>query len=176
MTQSTLVTIGKITHPYGLKGGVFIKPNNTKPNWVGQLKRVFLSHGKETKLIAVTSSRYHMQKIVIQFEGILDRTAAENLRGGIIQIPEDELPVLASDEFYVDSLVGLTLKSADSDKVLGTIHEVLSSSAGEFLEITVEGQKEPVLIPFQTVFIPKVDLENKLVFARGLDSLFDDEI
>jgi len=172
MTQNTLVTIGKITSPYGLQGAVFVKPNNTHPNWVGHLKHVFLSH----EPMQVKNSRYHTQKIVIHFEGISDRTAAEKLRGRILQVPEADLPALAKDEFYVDTLVGLTLKSADSDKILGTVHDVLSSSAGEFLEITVEGQKEPVLVPFQTVFIPTVDLENKIVFAQGLDSLFDDAV
>lgn len=84
---------------------------------------------------------------IARFEGISDRTAAEALRGSIVEINRDQLPPLAEGEYYHADLVGLHCVD-EGGKPLGTVVAVENFGAGDLLEVErVNGKR--ALIPFR---------------------------
>jgi 16S rRNA processing protein RimM len=84
---------------------------------------------------------------IARFEGISDRSAAEALRGSLVEIDRDQLPPLQESEYYHADLVGLPCVD-ETGKLLGTVVAVENFGAGDLLEVErPNGQRS--LIPFR---------------------------
>jgi 16S rRNA processing protein RimM len=84
---------------------------------------------------------------IARFEGVSDRSAAEALRGQLVEIDRDKLPPLEEGEYYHVDLIGLSCVD-DSGNPLGTVVAVENFGAGDLLEVErSNGQRS--LIPFR---------------------------
>jgi 16S rRNA processing protein RimM len=84
---------------------------------------------------------------IVRFEGISDRTAAEALRGSLVEIDRDRLPPLEEGEYYHADLIGLPCVD-NGGKLLGTVVAVENFGAGDLLEVGRPDGKRS-LIPFR---------------------------
>ena len=84
---------------------------------------------------------------VAKFEGISDRSAAEALRGSLVEVDRSALPALEEGEYYHSDLIGLAAVDGDG-KAIGQVVAVENYGAGDLLEIELEGGKRS-LIPFR---------------------------
>lgn len=84
---------------------------------------------------------------IARFEGISDRTAAEALRGELVEIDRDQLPPLEAGEYYHADLVGLPCID-DGGTALGTVIAIENFGAGDLLEVELQDGKRS-LIPFR---------------------------
>lgn len=175
MKSSPLRTIGKIVASHGLQGEVSVKPWDEDAPWIGQIDKAYVFLRKGPVELKILSARLQGGIVIIQFQNVANREEAEHLIGADVKAFESELPSLGEDEYYADELIGLVVKSQDSGKELGVIEDVLGSAAGDFLEVTADTLPEPLLVPFQAVFVPKIDRENGTVYITGLDNLFGEE-
>ena len=71
---------------------------------------------------------------IARFAEVVDRTAAEKLRGTELTVPRSALPPLAEGEYYHADLVGLAAVSTDG-AALGLCVAVDNFGAGDVLEI-----------------------------------------
>jgi 16S rRNA processing protein RimM len=84
---------------------------------------------------------------IARFEGISDRSAAEALRGQLVEVDRDQLPPLEEGEYYHADLIGLPCVD-EAGKSLGTVVAVENFGAGDLLEVErPTGQRS--LIPFR---------------------------
>jgi 16S rRNA processing protein RimM len=81
-------------------------------------------------------------------EGIDDRSAAEALRGSLIEVDRSALPPLEEGEYYHADLIGLAAVDRDG-KAIGTVAAIENYGAGDLLEIEDE-QGRRSLIPFKS--------------------------
>jgi 16S rRNA processing protein RimM len=84
---------------------------------------------------------------IARFEGISDRTAAEALRGSLVEIDRDKLPPLEEGEYYHADLVGLPCVD-QAGVPLGVVAAVENFGAGDLLEVECSNG-ERSLIPFR---------------------------
>ena len=84
---------------------------------------------------------------IVRFEGISERTAAEALRGSLVEIDRDRLPPLEEGEYYHADLIGLPCVD-EGGKLLGTVVAVENFGAGDLLEVGRPDGKRS-LIPFR---------------------------
>jgi 16S rRNA processing protein RimM len=84
---------------------------------------------------------------IARFEGVADRSAAEALRGTLIEVDRDALPPLEEGEYYHADLIGLPAEDASRNSV-GTVVAVENFGAGDLLEIELADGKRS-LIPFR---------------------------
>jgi len=98
--------------------------------------------GVERRLLAIRDAK----NPVARFEGIDDRSAAEALRGSLIEIDRSALPPLGEGEYYHADLIGLPAVDRQGEPV-GRVAAVENFGAGDLLEIEAEGGKRS-LIPF----------------------------
>lgn len=174
MRPTKFRTIGVITGAHGLDGSLTLKPSDPDMPWLETLEVVYLVTPKGIVEKPIDGAESYGQGLKLQLEGITDRTEAEKLRGLTVQLPESMLPELEEDEFYTDELAGMAVYSEATQKPLGVVSDVVSSSAGDYLEVKAPGLSEPVLVPFLSVFVTTVDKAQKRIGLQGLDSLFEE--
>lgn len=80
-------------------------------------------------------------------DGIADRSAAEMLRGQLVEVDRASLPPLDEGEYYHADLIGLPCVDQDG-KPVGTVAAVDNFGAGDLLDVEREGGKRS-LIPFR---------------------------
>src|SRR5688572_9571666 len=84
---------------------------------------------------------------IARFEGISDRSAAEALRGSLIEIDRDALPALEEGEYYHADLIGLSCVD-EGGSPLGNVVAVENFGAGDLLEVELPNGKRS-LVPFR---------------------------
>ena len=100
--------------------------------------------GVERRLLSIRESG---KAAVARFEGLNDRSAAEVLRGSLIEIDRAALPPLEEGEYYHSDLIGLAAVDGLGSAV-GKVSGVENYGAGDLLEIELEDGKSS-LIPFR---------------------------
>ncbi|CUU55680.1 16S rRNA processing protein RimM [Parafrankia irregularis] len=115
-------------------------------------------------MLRVVTSRWHSGRLLVRFDGVGDRNAAEALRGTLLTIDSDESgsPAEPDDDddgdlWWDRDLVGLRAQTPAGEP-LGDVIDVIHSPAGEMLAISRAGGGEH-LIPFVREIVPTVDLE-----------------
>ncbi|MFL6767204.1 MAG: ribosome maturation factor RimM [Sphingomicrobium sp.] len=84
---------------------------------------------------------------IARFEGISDRSAAEALRGQLVEIERDKLPPLEEGEYYHADLVGLSCVDEEGNSI-GNVVAIENFGAGDLLEVERPDGKR-ALIPFR---------------------------
>lgn len=129
-----LVAIGRVIKPHGIRGEVSVLVLSDVEGRFEPGTSVQLA-GVPTR---IATSRPHQGRLLLRFEGITDRNAAEPLRGRIIEAPAADLE--DADTYFVHELVGMAVVTPDGDH-LGDVtdHVELPAAAGyDLLEVTRE--------------------------------------
>ena len=156
------VVVGRIGKPHGLRGEVTIDVRTDEPERRfarGSTLRAEPPPGSASSVrqVRVEASRWHQSVLLVRFEEVPDRTAAESLRGTVLHasIPADESPE-DPDEYYDHQLVGLAAQDADGAP-LGTVAGLVHGGAQDLLRITTPEGRE-ALVPFVKALVPEVDV------------------
>ena len=118
--------------------------------------------------IVVERSQSKGDTLLVRFEGIDDRTAAEELKGTRLYIGADERRSLEEDEFWPDDLIGLTVLD-HQDRVVGTVVGVIEGAAQFRLEI--DGEPGRFEVPFVAELVPDVDVAAQTVRLADVPGL-----
>jgi 16S rRNA processing protein RimM len=172
------LVVGRIGRPHGLKGEVSVEPRTDEP------ERRFASGsvlGTEHHRPGVASDpsltvrghRWHSGRLLVTFEEIADRDAAEAARGALLVVPVDpkERPD-DPEEFYDHQLVGLAVEDVDGVE-LGVVSAVEHGGGQDLLHITVDG--EDVLFPFVAALVPVVDVVGRRIVVDDRPGLLRPE-
>lgn len=119
--------------------------------------------------LTVRSARVHGERLLVSFDGIDDRDAAEELRGPLF-VPAGSVRELAPDEFWHHELVGMSVVD-DSGKAVGTVARVVEGAAQDLLEIsTSDGIK---LAPLVADIVVGIDRAARTVTVSPPPGLFE---
>ena len=160
------VVVGRIGKAHGIKGEVSVEPRTDEPERRfadGAVLATRTPRGDEPHstqrpaTLTVRRTRWHQSRLLVTFEGVDDRNAAEALRGLSLAVrfdpaetPEDP------EEFYDHQLVGLAVATTDGEPV-GEVSDVVHGTAQDLLAVqTPEGRE--LLVPFVAALVPVVDL------------------
>lgn len=105
--------------------------------------------------LTVATSREHDGGLLVTFEGVADREAAQTLVGAYCTAPLSTARELPADHFYQFQLVGLTVFDSRRQRELGKVSEVLTYPANDVLRV-VDGRTE-VLIPLVKTVVLAID-------------------
>lgn len=109
--------------------------------------------------------------LIVGFESITDRAAAESLNGTELFIDASERRPLDDGEYWPDDLIGLDVIVAGS--VVGTIGRVELDTAQTRIEIRFPGGGSAD-VPFVAALVPVVDLDSGFVEVVDLKGLLTD--
>ena len=119
--------------------------------------------------------------MIVRFQGIGDRDAAEALKGARLYVAREHLPPAGDEEFYHTDLIGLTVLD-QGDAVIGSVSAVMNYGAGDLLEIAPApeadhsgSKRQTVLVPFTRECVPTIDLAAGRVVIDPPPGLIDPE-
>ena len=85
---------------------------------------------------------------IARFSGVSDRSAAESLRGSLVEVERSALPPLEEGEYYHSDLVGIGCVDREGAAV-GKVVCVENFGAGDLLEVEAPDGRR-ALIPFKS--------------------------
>lgn len=156
------VLVGRIGKPHGIRGDVTVDVRTDEPERrfaPGTVLRCEPPRGSHTshRALTVATSKWHQSVLLVKFEEIVDRNAAEAARGILLHA---DLPVDATpddpDEYYDHQLVGLAAYDVDGT-ALGEVSGLVHGGAQDLLVIRTPDRRE-ALVPFVKALVPEVDV------------------
>lgn len=115
--------------------------------------------------------------LIVSFDEIADRTAAEPWRERALLVPYAELPPPANDEVYLHELVGMRVVHQDGTAV-GEVIDLIELPQGLALDVrldgTAEGEKpRTAYLPYRPEMIVEVDVAARTITVDPPDGLFE---
>ena len=160
--ETVELVVGRIGKPHGIRGEVTIDVRTDEPDkryvpgarLLAQAPRGSAFSRRE---LTVARTRWHQSVLLVTFEELTDRTAAEGARNVVLRaiLPADERPE-DPEEFYDHQLIGLAAVDTDGaalGEVAGLVH-----GAQDLLRIKTPDGRE-ALVPFVTALVPEVDVD-----------------
>jgi 16S rRNA processing protein RimM len=169
------VLVGRIGKPHGIRGEVTVDVRTDEPDRrfaAGSVLRVEAPRGSHSPLrtLTVAAAKWHTSTLLVRFEEIGDRNAAEAARGILLHadIPADAVPD-DPDEYYDHQLLGLAAYDLDG-RALGAVTGLVHGGAQDLLTIRTPDGRD-ALVPFVKALVPEVDLPGRRVVVADRPGL-----
>ncbi len=101
---------------------------------------------------------------------ITSRDQVDQLKGQFIFLEKKYLPSLMTNEFYYEDLRGLQIE-IDEGQQKGFVKDIYNFGSGDILEVSLDGSKSRVYIPFNKDNVSKVDLINRKIVLTPIKGL-----
>ena len=159
--MTDLICLAKIVAVHGIKGEVKVKSFTLTP------KDVFsygaLSNKDGTRFFELVFKGLNKGLLRVQIKDVNTRNEAESLVGTELFVNRDKLPELQDDTFYQADLIGAAVLDAKTSSKIGKVVGIYNFGAGDILEIKFNDVKQTEMLPFNSSYVPNVDVKNKTV-------------
>jgi 16S rRNA processing protein RimM len=166
-----LLIVGRIGRVHGVRGEVTVEVRTDSPEERFQVGTQIATDPAKFGPLTITGQRWHNGILLLTFDGVSDRGAAEKIKN-VLLMAEVDISESDTDEFHVQLLIGSTIELVDGT-VLGTIDDVLTTKGQNLLSF-IRGGKQ-VLIPFVKAIVPTVDIAARKVVITPPDGLIDED-
>ncbi len=163
------VLMAEIGAPHGVKGAVRVKAHCAKPMDLGAYGPLTADPGGGR--LTVASLRPAKGVLIVQFQEIDHRDAAEALKGARLYIDRSRLPPPDEDEFYHTDLIGLEAVD-EAGRHYGRVTAIHDFGAGPLLEIRPDAGASQ-LLPFTRETVPVMAIDAGHLVIDPPEGLFD---
>ncbi len=176
-SAKTQLRVGRLVKAHGLKGALKLELYTDDPegrftpgaSFTLQVPESSPWHGKS---LTVREFRWMNSHPVAFFDGVDDRSGAEELVRAILWIDQDDDDIVQEDDAWYDhQLVGLDV--VRDDHVVGRVIRVEHFPAQDLLTVRLPGDRE-VLVPFVKAIVPEVDVKAGRILVTPPAGLFED--
>ncbi len=158
------LTVGRVVKAHGLTGELVVEVRTDDPELrfaPGEVLRAKGSDRRE-RSYAVETVRAHGSRLLVRLAGVVDRDAADALRGSLFLVDSANLPPIDEPDTYYDhQLEGLRVRTT-AGRDIGVVTEVLHTPGGELLAVNRD-QASELLVPFVSAIVTSVSLEDGTV-------------
>ncbi len=166
------VLVGLVRRPHGVRGELAVDllsdvPGRFEPGATLAFSTPTGAHGEVT-IVAVRSVP---QGLLVQFAGIDDRAAADELRGARLEVPRDAVPAAPEGSYYEFELLGYRAVDARAGD-LGNVIELADAGAGLLLVVALADGRR-VALPFVDEFVVAVDRAERRIDWRLPEGLIE---
>ena len=175
------VTVGRIGRPHGVRGDVVVGVRTDEPELRFAPGSRLDTDPVSVGPLTVAGFRWHSGELLVQFEGIGDRTAAAELGGTWLLADPATFAALDDPDLFRDAdLVGLSVRTVDGT-VVGTVADVLHHGQ-DVLAIDPAGPAGSaglgrgggqILVPFVRAIAVEVDLPGGVLVIDPPDGLLN---
>jgi 16S rRNA processing protein RimM len=162
--RDAFVLLAVIRRARGLRGEVVVGLEGSGPDRFIPGLKVWLwpaDANRAPRQAEVEQAWLHGGEVVLKFRSTDDRTAAEELHGFEIRIPETERPPAGEGEYYLSDLIGCRVLTTAGQEV-GEVRAWLDFGASPLLEVRGSGGAEH-LLPWVKGMYTAVDLESRRI-------------
>ena len=159
---------GKIVTTHGIRGEVKIMPYTDTPELLAEFDRLFMGRNKDE--VTIVRSRVFKNMVIAKIEGVDTPEDAEKLRNKLLYMHRDDLE-LGEDTYFIQDLIGMAVRDADSDELYGVIDDVMQTGANDVY--VVKSADKELLVPAIADVVISTDIDGNVMTIRPLDGLFD---
>ena len=157
--RKQFLEIGKIVATQGLGGEVRVQYYCDSADVICSFDRLFL--GKDKQELEVEKARPHKTLAVLKL-------------GGIDNVDEAKTIELPEGVNFIQDLIGLEVRDADTGKVYGKVTDIYQHGAADVYELKTPDGKELMFPAIPEVLLEK-NIDDGYLVIRPLDGLFDEE-
>ncbi|NJP52908.1 ribosome maturation factor RimM [Streptomyces sp. SBST2-5] len=167
------LVVARIGRAHGIKGEVTVEVRTDEPELRLAPGAVLATDPPSAGPLTIESGRVHSGRLLLRFEGVRDRNAAEALRNTLLiaEVDPDELPE-EEDEYYDHQLIDLDVVTKDGETV-GRISEI-SHLPTQDLFVVERPDGSEVFVPFVAQIVTEIDLEQQRAVIDPPPGLVDD--
>lgn len=170
--------VARVGRAHGIRGEVTVEVRTDVPDErfvPGARLHLTSPHapGGVDDVLTLASARDHNGTLLLAFEEVGDRAAAEGLRGALLEadVPDD---VQEPDAWYDHQLIGLRVEDP-AGTPLGEVAAVEHRPAQDLLVVRRPGGGRR-LVPFVAALVPSVDIAAGVVVVDAPPGLLDDVV
>ena len=156
---SKSILIAEIGAAHGIRGDVRVKAHTGDPQAIGDYGPLHDERGRAYVVSALRPLKDDM--LVVRFQGVADRNAAEALNRTRLYVDRSVLPAPAEEEFYHTDLIGLPVVSTTGE-ALGRVIAVENYGAGDVIEIERPDGKR-FMVPMRVEAVPEWNAQRLLL-------------
>ncbi|MGW0215454.1 ribosome maturation factor RimM [Micromonospora chokoriensis] len=182
------LVVGRIGKPHGVRGEVTVEVRTDEPEArfapgsvlrtePGAVPSPVPADGPGVPFrvpaeLTIEEARFHQGRMLVAFDGILDRNTAEALRGTLLVVDSaDVTPPDDPEEFHDHQLVGLAVVTPAGER-LGEVARIDHAPSSDLLVLR-RPEGRTALIPFVRAIVPEVDLAGGRVIVDPPAGLLD---
>ncbi|GHE46518.1 ribosome maturation factor RimM [Streptomyces griseoaurantiacus] len=167
------LVVARIGRAHGIKGEVTVEVRTDEPELRLAPGAVLATDPASAGPLTIETGRVHSGRLLLRFEGVRDRTAAEALRNTVLiaDVDPEEMPE-GEDEYYDHQLMDLDVVTVDGTEV-GRITEV-SHLPSQDLFVVERPDGTEVMIPFVEEIVTEIDLAEQKAVIDPPPGLIDD--
>jgi len=169
------LVVGRIAKAHGVHGEVAVEVRTDDVERRFAVGAVLETEPPERGPLAVRAVRPHSGRLLVHFDAVDDRFAADALRGTMLVVDSATSPPTDDpEEFWDHDLVGLAAVTT-TGAALGDVVEVLHLPAQDVLVVQPDGAETDaqLLIPFVAAIVPEVDVAAGRLVVDPPDGLLD---
>ena len=170
MEEKRYIECGKIINTHGCHGGLKLESWCDSPEILASFERIFIKKAGVYAEFKVKKSAIFKQFVLFDLAGVTDMDAALALKGTVIYADRDDFE-LEEGEYFIADIIGIEVRDADSDALLGTLSEIINRGAQDIY--VVKTDKGEVMIPVVDEFVIGVEV-GKAVYVRPIPGMFDE--
>lgn len=185
MPDSAFAIIGRIRKPQGIRGDVTVELFTDEPErffapgsrvFAGTISGDIANHPDDRRNplsrqeLRIEEATPYRGGLVVKFDAMPDRTAAEMWRQRYLLVPASEITPPAADEVFMHDLIGMRVLGDDGTE-FGMVTGLYELPQGLTLEVKREGGE--VLVPYRPSVVREVDLDTRVVLVAMSFGLFE---
>jgi 16S rRNA processing protein RimM len=163
------ITLARVFRTQGRRGEVAVEPCSNLPGrFTAGMKLLALAESGSRRELSVSDAWPHKGHLVLKFDGIDSISAAEELVGCELLVPESQRAPLEQGWTYVRDLIGCTL--FDNEHEIGEVVDVQSGTGEAVLLIVRTGENDRA-VPYAEAYLRSLDLAHrqiKMALPEGL--------
>lgn len=162
------LAVGQLRRPHGIRGEIFMSVWTEFPERLQPGVMVYL--GENHQPAHIRTVRAHRTGLLLAFQEYAQREVVGLLRNQVVMVRTDDRPPLEDGEVYIHQLLGLTVVEDESDRLLGTLVEILETGANDVYVVKDQGGGE-LLLPAIDPVIVGIDIPNRKMRVHLLPGL-----
>jgi 16S rRNA processing protein RimM len=164
-----LLVVGRIGRAHGVRGEVTVEIRTDDPDSRFAIGATLATDPENKGPLTIRDARFHSGTLLLSFNGFDDRTSVESLRNVLLLSDVNPKEANATeDDFHISQIVGSSVIDGEGID-WGLVVDVMHLPAQDTLVIDHNGRE--ILVPFVKAFVPKVDIDKKIITVNSIESL-----
>lgn len=154
--------IAYVVKPHGIRGDIFVRPLNPKPNWPYSLKEIFIGNLPDPPLFSIKKYSFHKEGVIFSLIHFSDIHQAKSLRFKPVFLPQKLFKSKKGELIYLAELFSFSVEVLGC----GIIGLIQSFHSNQGTDLILVQKKEPffeILIPFVEPYIKSINFSKRTV-------------
>jgi 16S rRNA processing protein RimM len=158
------IAIGRIGRAKGLRGEVRVEVYNPESHILEKIRTIAAgTDPNDLTEFSIRNLAQQAKSLVVSFDHVETREAAEGLTGRELFVRRSELPELPEGEYYWCDLIGCEIVSESGER-LGTLRKILPTPANDIY--VIDGPGGETLLPAIPEVVIRAEVGERRIVVR----------